>query len=75
MQASLATLLLALGLLLHAAVSPAQAYTCETVRWAHQTYGMAQLVRWAQEYRLTAAQRKAALACLRKKELRQAAQR
>lgn len=43
----------------------AEAYTCADVRYALSTYGMRQLIAWARQYRVTAAQRRAALSCIR----------
>jgi hypothetical protein len=45
---------------------PAQAYSCETIRWAYRTYGKAKLLDLAKQYKITPAQMRAAKACLRR---------
>lgn len=43
---------------------PAHSYSCADIRQAYLTYGAAQLWRWARQYQVSQANRRAAVACI-----------
>lgn len=56
--------IIALVLFMVVTAVPAHAYSCADVRQAYLTYGAAQLWRWARQYGVSPANRRAAVRCI-----------